>query len=217
MGAEIDLAAAARYAWRRTPWMPVIAAGAVCASASVLRAMSVDTSVDVLPFVRLSSVVLAAAAVQGLDNPAEPVTATSPVGRWRVRAVAWLFDTFVAVGVWLPIVLLSRVIAGHPEQLPVPGLLIELLALVAVASLIAVALSAAGWGTSPSSRAASALVIATALTLTTPRSIRWLWVGPGSEWDRSHARWAVIGAASLVMFAVVSRDPSKRNPLRSHT
>jgi len=207
----------ATYTCRRVPWRLLVGAWAVCATLVLTRAATADSAIDLLPFIRLTSVTFAAVGVFALDDPAGSVTASTRAGRLRLRMAAVAATGLTACGAWLSVVVIARAITGNPHELPVPGLLVELVALSAAGWTIAATLGSATGGPDVSTRAAGALVILVALTLSTPRLIHWLWVGPGSEWERSHIRWAVIACAALATFAWISRDPARRRPQRHRT
>jgi hypothetical protein len=59
------------------------------------------------------------------------------------------------------------------------------------------------WGAAP-------LVLMFAASLTDARVRTSLWVDPGQEWQRAHARWATLAVIGFVAFAWSSRDPARR-------
>ena len=177
-------------------------------------AATADSAVDLLPFIRLTSVTFAAVGVFALDDPAGSVTSVD-AGRTPPAADGGgggdVADGVRGMAVGRRDRTRDR---GNPHELPIPGLLVELVALSAAGWAIAATLGSATGGPDVSARAAGALVILVALTLSTPWLIHWLWVGPGPEWDRSHIRWAVIACAASAAFAWISRDPARRRPQR---
>jgi hypothetical protein len=201
------------YTWRRIPWRLLAGAWAVCAAVSTARLMAADSAIELLPFVRLSSVTFAAIAVFALEDPAASVTESTLAGRLELRVTAAAAMALAVLPAWLSIVLYARAAAGNPDELPIPGLLVELVALSAAGWAIAAGMGRAAAGIDAPARAAAVLVMLVALTLTTPRLVHSLWVGPGSEWHRSHVRWAVIAAAASIAFVWISRDPARR-PIR---
>jgi hypothetical protein len=91
-----------------------------------------------------------------------------------------------------------------------PGASIELIAMYAVGLAVGAATARAtsvrlapAWG-------AAALVLMFAASLTDARLRTSLWVDPGPEWQRAHARWATLAVVGFVAFAWSSRDPARR-------
>jgi hypothetical protein len=201
--------ARARYVWRRVPWPQLAGVGMVCGPLLTVRALTAKASGDLLPFMRLTSLALAAATVLAVADAACSVTEPTRVGRLRLRVSAVSAAIVAAVVLWAVLLTIVRAAAATPQRLPVAGLLMELLAMSMAGWLIAAVLSRASGGRFMPARAAAMLVMSVAMTVTTPPKIRWFWVAPGPGWDRSHVRWAMVGAAALALFVVHSLDPAR--------
>ena len=204
-----------RAAGRRGPWPALGTVAAATAVATWWRARQVDAPIDVLVHLRLSAVLIAAAAATCLEDGAEPLTATTPFGRPRRRALAVAITAPAAFALWAVILAVTvlRVgpaAAGHAGGWPVGGLLVELGALCGTGWLLgATMIRWSGWrGSAP--RAAIALLVLVVLSLLQPRLSDWLWAaGPGgAEWRDTHLHWAFVGTVALAGFAVLSRDPA---------
>jgi hypothetical protein len=147
--------------------------------------------------------------VCALDDPARALTETSCTGHPRLRAVSVALTFAAVTAVWLPLVWTSGRIAAPTPPLRIPGLYIELLALSATGWMVGAAMASSPTVRFVPARAAGLLAMIVAITLTTPRTMHWFWVGPGTEWNRSHARWACVAVVALAMFAWASRDPAR--------
>ena len=198
------------HTWRRVPRGLVTGAWLVCGVMLLVRAATAESAIDLLPFVRLASVLFAGVSVFALDDPAAPVTVSTEAGRLRLRAAVVAATLPAVAAAWLSIVLGARLIAGSPDELPVAGLLVELLALMAAGWFIAAMMNSEARDTDVAARAAGALVIMVAMTLSVPRLVHALWVGPGTEWNRSHGRWSAIACLAFGGFLWLSRDPAGR-------
>jgi hypothetical protein len=147
--------------------------------------------------------------VYALDDPARALTETSCPGRLRLRAESVALTFAVVTAVWLPLVWISARIAAPTPPLRIPGLYVELLALSATGWAIGAVMASSPTARFVPARAAGLLAMIVAVTLTTPRTMHWFWVGPGTEWNPSHAKWACVAGVALAMFAWVSRDPAR--------
>jgi hypothetical protein len=179
----------------------------------LFRAARADSVIDLLAFVRVNSLTFAAAAVFALEDPASSLTDSTRPGRLRLRAAAVAATGLTVVVTWLSIVVVAGAVAETSPQMPIAGLLVELIALIVAGWALAATMGRASGSIDVPARAAGALVIGVALTLSTPRTIRWLWVAPGPQWDRAHARWAVIACLASATFLWASRDPARRAAL----
>jgi len=206
-----------RAAARRGPWAALGTTAAGAAVATWWRARQVDAPSDVLVQLRLSAVLIAAAAATCLEDGAELLTATTPFGRPRRRALAVAITAPAASALWVVILAVTVVLvgpapAGQASGWPVGGLLVELGALCGTGWLLGASMIRwSGWrGSAP--RAAIALLVLVVLSVLQPRLSDWLWAaGPGgAEWGDAHLRWAFVGAVALAGFAVLSRDPAAR-------
>ncbi|MBA3287471.1 MAG: hypothetical protein H0U21_05520 [Acidimicrobiia bacterium] len=200
---------------RRLPWGPIGATAAACAAFTWVRAVQVDAAELVTPL-RLSAVLLAGAAAGCLEDPAEVLTATTPFGRLRRRALAVAMTAAIVTVVWFAVVGVASVLTSDPARgpgIPAGGLTIELIATCAAGWLLAAWISASiGWRGS-GMRAAIGVVIATLLSLAQPDVMGWLWAMPGSgaAWTDAHEHWALVGLVACVGAAALSRDPARRS------
>lgn len=204
----VDVGALVAVGVRRVPFAAVFAAGAVAGSALIASAVKVPTPADLFPVARLAAVAIAAATANTLNDPSAALTDTTWHGR-RGRAPFVVVPTvLVASAVWaLPVVSTRWLVDGAP--LPIAGLVVELVAMMVVAWLIAaVAASRLGRRAAPAVGAVSLMVIGAA-TLSMPVAQRWLWAPPGPWWAASRLRWAVIGMSALVGLAFTWKDPAR--------
>jgi hypothetical protein len=202
-------------AGRRVPWLSIGTTFLVCVTVALARALQVESASDLLQVARLTSVLMAAAAASCLEDGNEMVTAATPFGRLRRRLVAVLLTGLVTVGGWLIVMIGAaagvRAPSGGPS-LPVGGLLIELLALMAFGWLVAaILMNRSSWHGS-GMRAGLGVIIAALITISVARLARWLWPMPGRGWVEGHQRWTAIAIVSIVVFMLTSRDPAARLP-----
>jgi hypothetical protein len=202
---------------RRVPWGPIGATAGVCAAFTWVRAVGADPADLVMPL-RLAAVLLAATAATCLEDPAEVLTATTPFGRLRRRALAAAMTAAVVIVVWLVLVGIAAMLASDPARgprIPTGGLTVELIATCATGWLLATwIIATTGWRGS-GMRAATGVVIATLASLAHPDIMGWLWAQPGSgpEWNEVHMHWALVGTVAGVGATALSRDPAHR-PVR---
>jgi hypothetical protein len=205
-----------RYLARRTPWWQFVVVGLLSAPVVVARAATARSPFDVLPFVRVVALGLAAAAVVAVDDPASAVTTSTGVGRLRLRLCACAVSGVVLVGVWSVLLASAHRTAATPQRLPAGGLLVELLAMSGVGWSIAACMAELSGNRFVAARAAGVFVVSVAMTLMTPQMNHWFWVGPGTEWHRAHVRWGAVGFVAMVLFLWLSLDPAQRRPLGVH-
>jgi hypothetical protein len=199
-----------RHVARRAPWRQLVLGGALCMPIIAARSATARSPFDVLPFARLAALVLAAAAVLAVDDPASSVTAPTPIGRLRLRVHACAATVVVMCCIWTVLMATARVTAATPQRLPTGGLALELLVMCAAGWSIAAGMREVAGDRFVTARAAAVLVLCVAATVTTPRLVHWFWVGPGSEWHRAHVRWVIVGLAAMTLFSSVSVDPARR-------
>jgi hypothetical protein len=211
----VDRRALVGAAARRVPWVPVGATAAMCAAVVWTRALQVDAALDLVVPLRLSAVLLAAAAAACLEDPSEVLTATTAFGRFRRRCLSAAMTAAVIAAVWSVVVGVAAVLAAGPADepaLPAEGLTIELLATCAVGWLLAASFTASSVSRGSGTRAAVGVVIAAILSISHPDVVQWLWVMPGSgpAWADAHEHWTAVGLLALVGTGVLSRDPAAR-------
>ena len=200
--------------WRRVPWGPIGVTAGVCAAFTWIRAVQVEPEDLVMPL-RLSAVLLAAAAATCLEDPAETLTATTPFGRLRRRALAAAASTAIVAVIWVVLVGAASRLSSGPvggSGMPMGGLTIQLIAACATGWLLAAGITASiGWRGS-GVRAATGLTISTLLSLAHPDVMTWLWAMPGSgpAWRDVHVHWALVGIVAGAGATALSRDPAHR-------
>jgi hypothetical protein len=193
---------------RRTPVAAIAAAGVVAGAGVVARAAAADEPAEMLTFVRVSAILVAAAATAAVDDPSAPLTDTTWRGR-RLRAAFVLVPTAVlAALVWSVPALATRWIVAGPA-LPITGLLVELAGLTIVGWLLTSAYANVRGTHGASLAGATTLMVLALGTMSVPRTMAWLWRSPDPDWTVSHVRWGtVIGAATLGLVALW-RDPAR--------
>jgi hypothetical protein len=199
-----------RYAGRRIPWRQIVGAVVLCAPLMLAGAGKADSANEVLPLIRIAALALATTAVFALHDPSAPVTQASPPGRLHLRCLAAALTFVVIASVWAALVMLSDSFTESALRPLIPGASVELVAMYAAGLAVGAATERAtsvrlapAWG-------AAALVMMFAASLTDARLRAWLWVDPGPEWQRAHARWATLAVVGFVAFAWSSRDPARR-------
>jgi hypothetical protein len=199
---------------RRVPWGPIGVTAAVCAAFTWGRAVQVDP-VDLVMPLRLSAVLLAATAATCLEDPAEVLTATTPFGRLRRRALTAAVTATIITVIWFVLIGMASMLASEPARgpgIPIGGLTIELFATCATGWLLAAWITASiGWRGS-GVRAAAGLMMSTLLSLAHPDVMRWLWAMPGSgpAWNDAHVHCALVGIVAAIGTVALSRDPAHR-------
>jgi hypothetical protein len=198
------------YARRRIPWRQIAGAVVLCAPLMLAGSGKADSANEVLPLIRIAALTLATTAVFALHDPSAPVTHASPPGRLHLRCLAATLTFVVIASVWAALVVLSDSFTESSLRPLMPGASVELMAMytggLAVGAVTERATSvrlAPAWG-------AATLVMMFAASLTDARLRAWLWVEPGPDWQRAHARWATLAVTGFVAFAWSSRDPARR-------
>ncbi len=196
---------------RRLPWLALAVTTVVSAVALWARALQVESTDDLFQVTRLTSVLMAAGAASCLEDGNELLTTATPFGRLRRRVLAVGLTGLVTVACWLIVVIgATAVVNRRIETLPVGGLLIELLAMMAFGWLVAAMLiSRSSWKGS-GMRAGLGVIIATLITFSIAAVNRRLWPIRDTGWTAARERWVTIAAVSLVAFVVTSRDPAGR-------
>ena len=173
------------YVGRRVPWRQIAGSVVLCAPLLLISAGRADSVNEVLPVIRIAALTFAATAVFALHDPSAAVTHASPPGRLHLRCLAAVLTFIVIASAWAALVVLSDSFADSALLPLMPGALVELVAMYAVGLAVGAATSV---GVAPA-RGAAALVMMFAASVTDARLRAWLWVEPGSDWQRAHARW----------------------------
>lgn len=206
-----------RHAVRRMPLVALGVTALIGGGFTVARAAAIDSLDELLWLLRLDAVMLAAAAALCLEDSAEVLTVSAPLGRRNRRLMSVAVTGLLSLVLWSTIAVLAATVGGRVADVPFGGLTVELLALTAAGWLIAALFNSAfGWrGSGP--RSAAALALLTVCTLLVPRTLEWLWRSPGPAWRIVHVRWSIIGLVSVAGFLLLSRDPARRTVLPTHT
>jgi hypothetical protein len=198
-------------AGRGLPWLALAVTTVVSAVAVWARALQVESTVDLLQVTRLTSVLMAAGAASCLEDGNEMLTTATPFGRLRRRVLAVSLTGLVTVACWLIVVVGATVLVDRDgEALPVGGLLIELLAMMAFGWLVAAMLTSRSSWKGSGMRAGLGVIIAALITFSIGALNRRLWPIRDTGWTAVHERWITIAVVSMVAFLVTSRDPAGR-------
>ncbi len=208
---------ALRYVVRRVPQVALGATCAVCATVVWLSGARLASTEDLIPVIRVASVLFAAAAGTCLEDPSAEVFDATSFGRLRRRALTVLLTAAAAFVLW-SIVIVGAVIIDRNAAgggLPVAGLAVELGAMCCFGWLVAAALLWDGAWRGTGTRTAAVVVVASVLTLGHPSSMEWLWAPPGPAWRTAHELWVVIGVLAALGSLALSRDPAGRSRMGS--
>lgn len=205
----------------RVPVVPLAVTAVIGALLTVVRVASAGELGELLTALRLDAVVLAAVAALCLEDPAEVLAASSPLGLRSRRLLSVAATVVLLVVAWTSIAVVAAGVDGRLAELPFGGLLIELLALASTGWMIAAVFGRATGQRGSGGRAAVVLLLLGVLTLVTPQTIEWLWRGPNPAWRIAHVRWTVIGLVTFAGFLLLSRDPAqtlgRASPSRSRS
>jgi len=192
---------------RAVPWISV-AAGALLGLILVAVPASL---VELEPrgwatVLRLAAVAGAVGAAFLLDDPADRTTVVMPTPRLLRRAVRVALLLPLLALWWAAALLALRALAGaaQVDGLPLAGLTVEAVALLAAA----IAIAALAGGTGDGGVTGAVGVLAGALLACLPPRPYALVLEPADPaWDGVHGMWALVIAAALIAFAVAGRDP----------
>ena len=189
----------------RTPCAMIAAAVAACAGFTLTAMLQTADSSELLPFLRLDAVLLAAAATVAVDDVAARLTVSAPVGRATQRrwSLALVGLATAASDVAIMLVVGS---ARSLDGIPVVGLTTELVGLVSFGWALAALIAAMTGSTTPSRRAAPLLIVSALVSVTIASISRRLWIVPGTGWSGIPTRWVAIAAVALACVAWASRD-----------
>ena len=204
----VDARALARVSVRRVPVAAVGAGAAVATAVLTFAAMSMDTSGDLLPVVRLATVVVAASCAGAVGDPTAALTDSTWRGRRRRAAFVLIPTMMLAVTTWSGAVVAAQALASGPS-LPLGGLIVELVAITLVCWIVTAVLAATRGERGAALAGGSCVMVLALGTMSVPRTIGWLWPSPDQDWVVSHVRWIVIGAVAAVGLLVVWRDPAR--------
>jgi hypothetical protein len=199
-----------QYAVRLVPWRQLGAVLALCVALLVTGVPKADSTAELLPVMRMVTLIFACTAAFAVHDPAGTVTEATRQGRCRLRTAAGALAFLPVAGAWLGLMLVPGAAGGPSMTSIVPGLFVELAALFAFGLAIASRMEHA----TPMDRAApwsAVMLVATTLATVVHASTRaWLWTDPGPQWQRAHVRWAGLTIFALVTFLQLSRDPARR-------
>ena len=197
---------------RRVPTAVLLATFVVCAMVVWLSALRFRSPTDLIPVVRIATVVFAGAAATCLEDANEAVVDATPFGRLRLRSVAVTMTGASTVALWSIVMFGALIIdrGATGARLPVGGLLVELVAICAFGWLMAATLITATTWRGTGTRAAAGVVVAALFSLGHPRSVGWLWAAPGPTWRAAHEHWTVVGVLAISGLLLLSRDPAAR-------
>lgn len=190
-------------------WRAVLGASALGAAVLALCAALPAHGLP-LTYARLALIALAGATAFVLDEPAAAAVAAVPVARARRTAVRSIAVS-VPLGVWVTGVLALAL--RHPGT-PVGGLLVEGAGVLAVALGGAAALRLGG-REEPGELVASvlgAVLLGVLLFDPPPHSVPMFPVGAG--WAASTVLWATVAVGAVIVVAVASTDPGRRQPAK---
>ena len=194
------------HLWRRLPWAALAVAGSCGGSLVVWAAARTPSPGELAVSLQVAAVLLAAGAASGLDDDAEPLTATTPFGRPRRRLLGLTATAAVVFVGWLVILLVASTLAGESVgfggDLPALALLVQLGALCAGGWAIAAAVIHWRGSLRPGARAGAGIVVLAALSAAEPR-LRVLW-SPFSS--GSSARWLLVGLGAIAVLTRLSGD-----------
>ena len=191
-------------------WQPV---GFLAAAAVVALAVSTGWRAEPPEFrpavwtVRLVAVLLALGAGFLLDDAAGSLTASVPMPLVQRVGVRVLLLAALFGPLWAVILLVVR---ARVPNLPVGGITLEFVTMVALALALAVAAIAARLGLPEPGLIAGAAVAAGAmLAFVVGQRFILLSLRP-QDWMLAHTRWAAVLAACLLVTATALRDPARR-------
>lgn len=198
---------------RRLPTATVLATFCACSLIVWTIAARLASTVDLIPFIRIATVLLAASAATCLEEANQSVIDSTSFGRFRHRTLTVLVSGSATVALWSILVVGAMLIDRGATDGPLPfiGLLIELVALCTCGWLVAVVLVQRSSWRGTGARAAAAVVVMALFSLADVRSNEWLWPSPGPKWRAAHQHWASIALVALVVLLAISRDPAIRN------
>jgi hypothetical protein len=197
--------AGAAHTLARTPRATIAAAVAVCTGFTLTATLQTADSSELVPFLRLDAVLLAAAATVAVDDVAAALTVSAPVGRstqrrWSLALVG------LATAVSYVAILLVVGSARSLDGIPVVALATELVGLVSFGWALAALITALTGSTTPSRRAAPLLIVSALLSVTIPSISRLLWSRPAPGWSVVQTRWVAIATAALACVGWATRD-----------
>jgi hypothetical protein len=199
---------------RRVPRRELGGVLALCSVPIVVWATKVDAVVEMIPAIRIMSVLCAAAAAMCLDDPGEAVLDAAPFGPVRRRTMAMLLMGCAAMLGWWVLVAGGWLVAGSQVGgvLPVGGLAIEFVVLCLLGWLLAIVRPGRSSERGGGTLAAATLVLMALMSISVPRLIGWFWAMPGPHWSAAHRNWLYLGALVSAALVVSNRDPASRLP-----
>jgi hypothetical protein len=152
------------------------------------------------------ALVLAAALALAVDEPEAALLDAAPTALRRRLAVRLAVCGAVAAPVWAGAL---AVVGARGTAVPVRGLTLELLALVALGLAVPAALRR-WWRVAEPALVAGPVLLGTVLAAAQlPRDVRLLVSTPlDPAWTAAHVRWSVLLLAGLALLAVAVTDPA---------
>ncbi len=203
-----------RHVLRRLPLTTLGAATLLAGGFVWAWATRQQQGVQLVGYLRCSTVVLAACAAPFLDDVGAPILDVTPRGRGRRRAL----DAFVALALvlsaWVASALVGFALVDRvellPHQFPWGASLLEVTALTML-GLVAMTVVTQRTGPGNGGRVALVIGVAALISLAVPLTNDWLWpaVPGGSAWRNAHVRWAVLLAVAIGALVMALRDPAR--------
>jgi hypothetical protein len=196
---------AAGPAWRRTPSLPIISAGA--ATAALLWWRAAVAGDDLLVVARAVGVAIAAASAMVVADPAESITDVAPFGRSRRRLIAVVLTGVVAVVTWAAVVGIATRLAPSSDVRMAP-LFVEFIGMCVFGWTLGYG-GLALLGGDSAARAAFAVPLAVVCSIVMPWSRQRLW--EHTDHDRN---WMVLIVVGVALGGWISRDVAARSVVR---
>jgi hypothetical protein len=207
---------------RSTAWAQLTAGGALTVLLVLATCGSADVwAYEVVDRIRIAMVLLAVGVAGTLDDPTRPHLDNAPV-RLVVRQILRLVVALTVTAGWWALTLLSaehHPLLGHhrPRGLPLAGLSIEGVGLVAVTLAVAAAVTRSHGTSGALAAAGTALGVPAVLMLWTPlRHALYprYELGTDPAWWAAHQRWLAVAVAACVAVMWALRDPATRMSYR---
>ena len=209
-----------RHVLRRLP-LSTLGAAALLAGGCVLAwAPRQQDATNLVVYLRLPAIILAASAAPFLDDVAAPLLDVTPRGRIRRRGLDALVALTLVLAAWTATTLVTLALLDRGDtqrvQFPWGASLIEVTALTLlgfVAMIIVTQITGSGHG----ARVAMVIGVLALGSFAIPQTNAWLWpaVPFGRAWRDAHVRWTVLAIIALGTLTLLSRDPAKQTRHRS--
>lgn len=187
-------------------WPAGVVSWGLVAALLAVKDEALDDPGSALILVRAAGVIAVLGAGFVLDDEAAGTLESSPSTlAWRRSLRVLLAVLLVAV----PWMLILWRLDAHGTRLPVGGLTLEVVALLAVALATAAAVSRRSGTIDPGVATTPAVFVLVLGAFQLPPMLA-LYAGSGSGWDEAHIRWAAVLAAGALALLWLSRDPAAR-------